>query len=769
MIVNFLMSNQRLAKTISSTKTTPYPHTSDFTSFGHTANTIQEFHQLIKAYSDQGGCLLKGTLLHPLQNQSRAGSTNNLAPTKYLVLDIDRCNPEIETPEQFIQECLPPEFHDVDYIWQWSNSAKIKKHCLAGHFFFLLNKEYHPTQLKNQLIRYNWNARLEPQIKLTHNGMGLTYGLDPTCAQNDKLIFIAPPTLIDLEDPIPERISLVVKTQRSVVLTIDTPADLQHLKQTKVAELRAQAGLPRKKEKLKVRNDTEYLANPEKAVFQGPYITARDFVYGNLNNGDSYGYYHHQLNPYFLYNFKDEPLVRIKDIDPDYWQSLQPKKNNAPAFFAFRDRESDTYYTVEYDAIADSYRANPVSNAQKACSFLSLHEQPVPDDIPIWDYVFLPTENFVVDFAGQRLNRFQKSTYLKNAKPSTQPPYKFMELTRHVTGNDPAIHEDLINWLAFVIQKRTQTQTAYVLQGHTGTGKGVLFTKILQPLLGMAHCVLVQLDVLDGGFNDWMETAILAVFDESQMSEDPRRIRKRINILKNRITEPSFLLKKKFAHAVTVQNHTSFAFTSNEHDAVWITDIDRRFKIAPRQNTPINYTDRDIRQIENELQAIADYLAHYPVDVHRVRTIPHNEARARLIDANKTVTEQFIDIITNGDLATLMEFAHQPLTAKTVITAERYKTLMENWKNSVGTEIHVPMDDLRTAYVHAFGEDSTAAKFGRMLAHKGLHNAPRWSDGKTQRCVAITWHLPEEAFSLETPQCPGHTQNLQTTRNALTH
>jgi hypothetical protein len=266
-----------------------------------------------------------------------------------------------------------------------------------------------------------------------------------------------------------------------------------------------------------------------------------------------------------------------------------------------------------------------------------------------------------------------------------------------------------------------------------------------------------------------METAILAIFDESQMSEDPRRIRKRINILKNRITEPSFLLKKKFAHAITVSNHTSFAFTSNEHDAVWITDIDRRFKIAPRQNTPINYTDRDIRQLESELQAIADYLAHYPVNIHRVRTIPHNEARARLIDANKTVTEQFTDIITSGDLATLMEFAHQPITQKTVITAERYKTLMEAWKNSVNTPISVPLDDLRTVYIHAFGEDSTAAKFGRMLAHKGLHNSPRWANGKTQRCVTITWHLPEEAFSLETPQCLGPIQESPVTKSVLTH
>lgn len=110
--------------------------------------------------------------------------------------DIDRCNPLITTPDEFIKTCLPACFQNVSYIWQVSNSAMITKRCLAGHLFFLHAHPINAKILKQIYTALNFSSEsLAAELRLSHNGQTLSFGLDPTTAQNDKLIFIAPPTL----------------------------------------------------------------------------------------------------------------------------------------------------------------------------------------------------------------------------------------------------------------------------------------------------------------------------------------------------------------------------------------------------------------------------------------------------------------------------------------------------------------------------------------------------------------------------------------------
>ena len=770
MIVNFLTSEGTyIAKQYTPTSQKSYPPINKFTSFSHTITTIEEFFNFIQHYSIQGGCLLKGDLLRPLNNESRAGSTSPDTPTEYIVLDIDRCAPTITSPEEFISTCLPKEFQSVDYIWQYSNSSKITKHCLAGHLIFLLSEPVNVKILKKAIINYNFIYEpLETEIKLSHNGLTLTWGLDPTCAQNDKLIFIAPPILHNIQDPHPDRLILVKREHRFVILDlnkINIPQIDAHCKR-KLNELRQQAGLPRKEAKYKLDGHLEILNNPEHAIFRGPYIEARGFRYGNLNNGDSYAYFHPLKNPKYLYNFKGEPTVRLQDIDPDYWRQLQDEQNNTinknTVYLAFRDRLTDTFYTVIYNKTDDTYEIYGVSNDKKANDFLKINNQPIPECLPLWDVIFEPTENYTIDFNLQKLNLYQKTDFIKQAQKQTPIlPKKFGELILHVVGDNPDIRDDFLNWLAFIVQKRTKTQTAYILHGCPGTGKGVLFTKVIQPILGILHCPIISMDDFTSDFNDWIEKSILVVVDEAQIGDDPKKAKKRINKIKNLITEEHNLLKKKYVNTKTIKNYLNFIFTSNVHDSIWINEQDRRFKVAPRQEKALNYSLQDIEELNKELQDITNYLMYYNINEIKVSKITHNEARQALIAAGQSTIDEFISILNAGDLDQLLVYHDEFVNSKNAIFAERYRTIMTEWTIACGSPKNIPVSDLRIIYCYIFNQEISATKFGKILSSKGLKTSVNRYNGKPTRTINITWTVnPETTYVPGEPQiCLGATLN----------
>lgn len=745
--INFLSADRRIAKEFTPTEKKPYPNIYYITSISYTISSIEDFYQHLVYHANRGDCLLKGEVQQPLVNESRAGSTLSDSDTWYSCIDLDRCPERFKDPESFIRECLPPDFHGIDYIWQWSNSAGISKLGLAGHLFFLHEQPINCKILKKIYTSLNFtNDDVEACIHLSHNGCSLTYGIDPTTAQNDKLIFIANPILIDIQDPYPtNRITLVKKEKRALTLDLEryNIVTIDSKIQTKINQLRTEAGLPRKKPKLKLDGTIEYLTNPERAIFRGPFITARGFVYGNLNNGDSYAYFHTEDNPRFLFNFKGEPTVLIKDIDPDYWRQLLQNKTPSTKpnhkYYAFRDQVQDRYYTIIYDAINDHYESFTVSNLEKAINFLKIHNQPIPDNLPIWNVVFEPEKDYVIDDVNMRLNIYQKTTYLKNASTSVIRPPLFDYITKWVVNNNPDTQEDLINWLAYIVQKKEKTQTAFILHGRTGTGKGILFKKILSPILGERHCKMVLMDAFDDGFNEWVYDGLLIVVDEAQVSDDIKKTKKRINKIKNIITESTTRVNIKNVTAFQHENKLNFIFTSNEHDSIVINEDDRRFKVAERQESPITITEKDLIKLERELQDITDYLMTYPVNEQQVRTIQQNDARNALITNSKSNIDEFIDILKAGNLDALLPFSGETATQKNIAYKDTFERAITEWSFRINIVTFIPTSLLRDIYMYLFNVEIGAIKFGKLIASKSLRNEVRKINKQCTRCIHVVW------------------------------
>lgn len=746
MKINFLSGNTQIAKTYTPTEKRPYPHVLELTSHAYEITSLEQFYEHFTTHAQQGDVLLKGELTRPLYNESRASSTSPLLETTYIVLDIDRIPAHIKTPAQCILECLPPTFNNISYIWQHSNSALITKHCLAGHFIFLLKTPIDPKLLKQYITLWNFkNPNFEAEIRLSNNGFTLSYGLDPTCAQNDKLIFIANPILKDIPDPFngAQRYTLTKFANDFVTLNPEDLSTLQPLINAKLQTLRAQKGLPNTKAKFAYNGATEYLKNPTKAIFRGPYIEARGFRYGNLNNGDSYGYYHHLTDPIYLYNFKGEPVVRIKDIDPDYWKQLQKDLHPTlpgTTYSAFRDVLTDTYYTV-IEANGE-IEALQVSSDTKAKEFLQTYNRPIPEILPLKRIIFDPSIAYIPN--KDHVNLFRLSKYLRNAKPTTTCPPKFNELTLHIVNGDKKTQHDLINWLAFIVQFREKTQTAWILHGTFGTGKGTLFHTILRPILGENYCAIILLDQLDESFNAWLQNSLLVFVDEPQTDQAAHKNATRTAKIKTLITEPTCVLRMMRSNPVQITNYANFIFASNMHTPVQVDAQDRRFKVAPRQDTPIRYTETDIEFLKTQLQDIANYLMGIKVDRKLAKTSTLNAAKESLIEANMSELDSFVQMLKSGDLASLLAYRGELATQKNAIHKDRFETLLDSWIKHTGKELFIPMGDIRTIYNYLFNSDISPHRFGRLLASRTVKSQQIRTPNGIQRCIQITWNLTTE-------------------------
>jgi hypothetical protein len=257
----------------------------------------------------------------------------------------------------------------------------------------------------------------------------------------------------------------------------------------------------------------------------------RGFVYLNLNGGDSWGYYHPIGSPEILFNFKGEPNYLIEKLLPEYYpvaleraqearsvssledaradMELQARRlreaedTGGRALIAFRDKREDRYYVGWIDPGAKDHELHPIGTKDRIKDRFKQHGERVPEIIPSVDYRFDPTKDALYDLEQGFINRYKMPAYRRNAQrhDNAKIPPAIRRVIHHALGDDPVVVEHFLNWLAVLFMYRDRTQTAWILQGTTGTGKGVLCAQILRPLIGEDYCRLVTLANLEEQFN----------------------------------------------------------------------------------------------------------------------------------------------------------------------------------------------------------------------------------------------------------------------------
>ena len=792
----FLKAKQRLAKEISNKGTTPYPLTKNFTSEHiQISKSKKGLHDLLKHLQTQaasGACLHKGLLKRPLINESRAMMADRVASTELLILDIDGIqmptsqSPDVRTISEKIIAQLPECFQDISYIAQASASLGLKKDKISLHLFFLLEQPTQPKILKEwfKLLNYETDI-LSSQLSLSANGQSLCYKLDPSVAENSKIIYIAPPTFKDnIQDPISGDRFVIIERGSP---TLDPRPLLIHVNPERVHNLgvqvkdnlRKKLNLPKKSSKLSTVSiggeSQEVLQNPDKMTIEVSRVN-EPYVNCNVNGGDSNGYYFVLTNPHYMYNFKGEPVWEIQKADPDFYRNIfeifadkidQDKKLRP---VALRDFYTDTYFNGVYDEsieqFTDSYPLTP-TNKQAIDDFMRTHNRPSLDYVPDARVVFDPTNDkgIQLDEAPYYVNLYRKTKYMLNQeehvseltygtadKLHTITP-RIATLISHVLGDGKTEFEHFVNWIAYIYQNKQKAMTAWIFTGVPGTGKGLLIHKVLKPLFGEQQVPMRALENIEEQFNLYLRTALFLAVDEFRMG-DAGSIGKMADKLKHQITEPNLTIRAMRSNQIELPSFCNFIFLTNRADAVKIEEGDRRYNVAPRQEKKLDVVHVDlvsnIDDIEKELYIFAGVLHKFQVDQRMAHTALENEAKIQMKNISMSVLEEFAAAIRQRNLEYFTEILDIPLTntfdAGGISTAQRY---LKHWLAKVGTEIIIPMSQFKLVYdvLTDTRNKLSTRDFTKAMSRLNIKTARKRvsadKNASIPRGVVLTWKLDD--------------------------
>lgn len=803
----------RLSKHYTLTDVKPYPHVKDVTSHEYkllpNEQGLIQLEALIRQHSQTGDCMLKGNLKKPLVCESRAGRTNRAELTNLLVLDIDGVvlprklmrqkltSADVQQlAEQIITE-LPPALHDVSYIAQASASLGKKGEKVSLHIFMLMDIALPVKSIKLWLQHVNYSSELfKNQLELSANGQSLKYPLDVSVADNSKIIFIAPPTFADSsENPFDDDEERIIRVDR-LNASFDLAAQIRGVNpeivfqqgQSIKDKLRVKNGMGKKQSKTQTMNvdnkNEEVLLNPDKMSISVSDTSSSPYIRCNVNGGDSGAYYFNIERPTYMYNFKDEPIFEIEKADPDFYRSIfdlfadeleKSGKSHVPV--VFRDYFADVFYNGVYDPNLNQFTDEfPLVATSKANieSFMLSHGRAAPEFVPDAIVRFDPMSNepaVNLNKVPYYINMFRKTKYMLNPKePARQLRFgsahdikdvcpNIYNLIFHVVGNGEEEFENFINWLAKIYQTRTKTGTSWVLGGVPGTGKGVFYERVLRPLFGEEQTPMRALENIEEQFNLYMRQALFLVVDEFHMSSASHGVMKIADKLKHQITEKSITIRAMRSNQIQMPSYTNFIFFSNRPDAIKIEDGDRRYNIAPRQETKLIAVHpelvRNLNVLEEELADFAGILHTFHCNELAITTPIQNSAKEQMRTVSMSVFEEFCNAIKSGDLAFFMDVlditAANVMQANEITSAQR---IIKAWIASHTDDYAIiPAEHLRMIY-HVQTEQQprlSQREFAKRLSKQGITierkrpcNTGR--DTSPIRGVVTTWIINEEDY-----------------------
>lgn len=730
-----------------------YPHLYSFTSQELDVCDIQTFENVVNTTAANNGALVKGVLNRQLQGESRAGSTDPNTPTEWICLDLDDVQ-GVQSVDHFLQEI---GLGDVDYVLQWSSSMGIENSSgFRCHIFMLLDKPTSPLLLKSWLQNLNLTCpTLINSLKLTKTYNALSWPLDTTTCQNDKLIYVAPPAIgAGIVTPLNglSRISCVQKTVRHAVIPTNVPSQtsIRTKIDAKVNELRAVAGFEKRKtSKYSYSGDIEFLQNPDAAVATEVKVE-RGFVYLNLNGGDSWGYYHPEDNPAFIYNFKGEPTYRTQDLLPAYWaQIVQRVKTYQPdtagkIYLVFRDLHTATYWNGTFDTKTQSLDIYKANGKEQLKDFMKQHGQPTGDYVPDWILDFDPGSSVRVDPVRRRINTYEASPYFAAATVGSQtvPPPTIDKLVRHFTGGDAATVEHFYNWLAVIAQKLDRTGTSWVLQSIQGTGKGLFFHRVLTPIFGARNVVSKRVEEIESNFTGYFRNKFIVYIDEMEVGKGDY-FSKVTAKLKNIIVEPTISIRPMYQEAEEVKNYANLIFSTNKMQGAQVDMDDRRYNVGAYQRTPVtavlsNYEIDTL--LSTELQAFTNYLLTRPADVATARRPLDNAARRLLQKIGQAAVDEISMNLKSGNLQYFAEWISSPDEAgMKKYAAQKYRDIIVNIAANP-TNTTVTRQELQDILGWLLDNvPQTPVKFAAFIKHHDIELVPVWTGTKTVRGIKVNW------------------------------
>ena len=757
MKITFLKAGVPLTKTFTKVngviEKSSYPSVYEVTSIEENVKDMKEFAKSLQAHAVQGHCLVKGNPTRQLTSESRAGTTDSQAETDWVIFDVDGL-PNIKTPNEFMQHI---RMEGVSYVVQYSASYGIINSDLRCHIFVKLDQPMSAPLIKQWMIQLNHETPvLSNAMTLTSTGNSISWALDISANQNDKLLYIAPPLLgKSIKDPMAkqQRIEYVAKSVATMKVskTINGSQANRVLTEKRLGELRDVAGLPKRKNKYVMQGNTEILSKPDAGIVTG-IKHERGYVYFNLNGGDSWGYFHPEDNPNYIHNFKGEPAYLTKELLPEYWSEITSKatrtSSTGETFIVFCDRSTSTYWRGTYNKGTNKLDINPAKNETIVRHFAKQYGMPLGDFIPEWDLVYDPNDIVRVDEVNKVVNSFEPTSYMLAAPKDVKTcPKTIYKVIHHALGSNEDVTNHFINWLAFIIQNRRMTGTAWVLSGTQGTGKGILMNNIVKPLIGEKSTVMRRAPEMNEPYNGWIAEALMVFVDEVEVGvfENAKGV---MSNIKKYITDSPVSVRRMYQPAISVPNYSNWIFASNKADPVILDKNDRRHNIAQYQPNKLEISQAEIHEhIPKELQAFYNYLASYKVNTEAVRTPLETEERTNLMQVSEASIDTAVSALESGSMLFFIEQLPTEEDYKRNITQRnRVEDYTESLlrcvddTNMLNGKCSISRDTLRTILDYVVGNiPESPNKFTSMMKHHRVHIQAVNLNGKTQRGIIVTW------------------------------
>ena len=252
-------------------------------------------------------------------------------------------------------------------------------------------------------------------------------------------------------------------------------------------------------------------------------------------------------------------------------------------------------------------------------------------------------DEFYIEEGRHYINTFRETKLMNRDGSVTGVVPHFIGLMLDSMFNGDEERNSFLNWLAYIYQFRTRTNTAYAFVGAAGSGKGVLVDTIIKGIFG--HNIVANLtdQTLESQFNSLMRDRLFVHFNE--ISTDSKKSRLAVkNRLKTWITDDTILINEKGVKEYYVSNHANIIINSNEAIPVDIDADDRRFNIIYTKDTLISQSwftggGVTVGEMIMELPDFAAFLRGYDVDVKAVSICNTSEKKASLIEVSRVMSE----------------------------------------------------------------------------------------------------------------------------------
>lgn len=274
------------------------------------------------------------------------------------------------------------------------------------------------------------------------------------------------------------------------------------------------------------------------------------------------------------------------------------------------------------------------------------------------DLVFDPTnstkEHQINIFTGLEVSALTDPDLpdqLLSVKTAYEKAKSFIDLLRHLCGEEKAAFGWLMRWLAYPLQhKGAKMATSVLMHGNIhGAGKSLFFGGVMEKIYTRYHKTLDQRD-LESQYNDWAEQVLFLLFEEISNNKTKHGM---MGFIKHLITGSTLSIHQKFLASMRQANHMNCVFLSNHTQPLPIEENDRRFLVLyPKSTLPAELLERLTRDLESKEAIEAFYTVLLQADLTGFDAHtkpPMTEAKRDIIEYTKAGYDTFVTQWIAGD------------------------------------------------------------------------------------------------------------------------